>query len=168
VESSPKKIRKKRKPMTPEQRAAAAERLAKAREKKLKNNPPKNVSLHESIRDLPDDHTLHPKKVKEWIKTQKDLRAAYKREVRTNVKGALAKYMSCDSYIKNMERYLRNGEWSDLFYGEHQQNRMKWSCVALAYHHTGKYAGMAKRSVGVYYPDLGMEWTKELNDDYYK
>ena len=35
--------------MTPEQRQAAAERLAKAREKRLKDNPPKNLSLHESL-----------------------------------------------------------------------------------------------------------------------
>ena len=35
-----KKVRKKRKPMSPEQRAAAAERLAKAREKRMKENPP--------------------------------------------------------------------------------------------------------------------------------
>lgn len=149
--------------MTPEQRAAAAERLARAREKKLKNNPPKNVSLHESIRDLPDDHTLHPKKVKEWIKTQKDLRAAYKREVRTNVKGALAKYMSCDSYIKNMERYLRNGEWIDLYWGEHQQNKVKFRVTknGMAY-----YAdGTPKRTIGYYYEDIGCEWTKEMADE---
>lgn len=47
------KVRKKRKPMTPEQRAAAAERLALARAAKA---PAKNVSIHESIRNLEDDH----------------------------------------------------------------------------------------------------------------
>lgn len=154
--------------MTPEQRKAAAERLALAREKKLKNNPPQNLSLHESIRGLPDDHPLNPKKVRAWIKTQKDLRAAYKREVRANTKGALAKYYNCDSYVKNMERYLRNGDWMDLYYGEYQQNKMKMRSVALAYHHTGKYEGMVKRSVGVYYPDIGCEWTTEMNKEYYK
>ena len=79
--SQVKKPRKKRKPMTPEQRQAAAERLALAREKKLKDNPPKNLSLHSSIRDLPESDPLHPKKVRQWIKTQKDLRASYRREV---------------------------------------------------------------------------------------
>lgn len=167
VSSEVKKPRKKRKPMSPEQRAAAAERLAKAREKRLRDNPPQHLSIHESIRNLPDDDPLSPKKVRQWLKTQKDLRAAYKKEVRANTKGALAKYLNYDSYVKNMERYLRNGEWVDMFYGEHQQNKIKFKCVSLAYHHTGKYTGMVKRSVGVYYPDLGCEWTSDMDKEYY-
>ena len=163
-----KKVRKKRKPMTPEQRQAAAERLAKAREKRLKDNPSKNLSLHKSLRDLPDDHNLHPKKVREWIKVQKDLRSSYSKQVRKNVKGALAQFYVHDGYIKNMENYLRNGEWMDLYYGEHQEKKIKHKCAALAYHHIGKYEGMVKRSVGVYYPDLGCEWTIEMDNEYYK
>ena len=61
-----KPIKRKRK-MTEEQRAAAAERLAKAR---AARGPSKNLSVHESIRDLPDDHALAPKKVKAWIREQ--------------------------------------------------------------------------------------------------
>lgn len=154
--------------MTSEQRAAAAERLAAAREKRLKNNPPKHLSIHESIRHLPDDAPLSPKKVRQWIKTQKDLKSSYQKQVRANTKGALAKFYQCDGYIKNMEYYLRNGEWLDLFFGEYQQNKTKKKCIALAYHHIGKYKGMIKRSVGVYYPDLGCEWTIEMDKEYYK
>jgi hypothetical protein len=166
--SQVKKPRKKRKPMTPEQRQAAAERLAKAREKRLKENPPQNLSLHESLRDLPDDHNLHPKKIREWIKTQKDLRSSYQKQARQNVKGALAIFYQHDGYIKNMEYYLRNGEWMDLYYGEYQEKKINYKCAALAYYHTGKYDGMVKRSVGVYYPDLGCMWTAEMNNEYYK
>lgn len=154
--------------MSPEQRKAAAERLALAREKKLKENPPKNLSLHPSLRSLPDDHYLHPKKVREWIKTQKDLRATIQKQVRQNVKGALAKFYTHDGYVKNMEKYLRNGEWEDLFYGEYQEKKMKMACIKLAYHHRGKYAGLVKRSVGIYYSDIGCEWTKDMNKEYYK
>lgn len=166
--SQAKKVRKKRKPMSPEQRAAAAERLAKAREKRLKENPPKNLSIHESIRNLPDDHYLHPKKVRDWIRTQKDLRSSYQKQVRQNVKGALAKFYQHDGYVKNMENYLRNGEWMDLYYGEYQEKKTKFKCAALAYHHNGKYKGLVKRSVDVYYPDLGCQWTKEMDKEYYK
>ena len=57
------KVRKKRKPMTEEQKAAAAERLAKAREKKAAGDPNYGQSgIHESLRNLPDDYPLHPKK----------------------------------------------------------------------------------------------------------
>ena len=164
--SQVKKHRKKRKPMTPEQRQAAAERLALAREKKLKENPPKNLSLHSSIRDLPESDPLHPKKVRQWIKTQKDLRASYRREVRANTKGAQSRLSSCDGYIKNMERYLRNGEWVDMFFGEHQTNKIKYkvSKKGMAYYSDGT----PKRTVGYFYEDIGCEWTKELSDEIHK
>ena len=64
------KVRKKRKPMTPEQREAAVERLAKARAARA---PAKNESICQSVIDKGDEHPLSAKKIKEWIKTQKDL-----------------------------------------------------------------------------------------------
>ena len=60
------KFKKPRKKMSAEQRAAAAERLAKARAKKA---PAKNKSVHPSVLALPDDHYLSYVKVKQWIKT---------------------------------------------------------------------------------------------------
>jgi len=64
------KVRKKRKPMTEKQRQAAAERLVKVREKRVEKNPDYGLSgVHESLRNLPDEHHAHPKKVKQWIKT---------------------------------------------------------------------------------------------------
>ena len=60
-----KKVTRKRKPMTEEQKKAAAERLAKARAARGHDG---SKSIHHSIRDLPEDDFLHWKKVKEWIK----------------------------------------------------------------------------------------------------
>ena len=62
----PKKVRKKRKPMTPEQRIAAAERLERARAAKA---PAKNQTIHQNVISLPDEHYLSAKKVKSWIKS---------------------------------------------------------------------------------------------------
>ena len=65
-----KKIRKRRKPMTEEQKQAAAARLEKAREARAAKNPDYGQSgIHVSLRDLPEDHPAHPNKVKRWIKT---------------------------------------------------------------------------------------------------
>ena len=87
-----KKVRKKRKPMTDEQKAAAAERLEKARQARAEKNPDYGQSgIHESLRDLPDDYPINPKKVKQWIKTQKELANAERRAHKAGVKGALAK-----------------------------------------------------------------------------
>ena len=68
---APKKKRKPRKAMSEDQRVAAAARLEKAREKRKDKNPDYGKSgIHESLRNLPDEHKLSPKKIKEWIKTE--------------------------------------------------------------------------------------------------
>ena len=153
------KVRKKRKPMTEEQRVAAAARLEKAREKRKEKNPDYGQSALPSVlKDLPDDHMLHPKKVKVWIKTQKDLASTVRGEVRQKVKGAEARLLIHEGYIKHMQKYLRDGDWVDNFYGEHQQNKIRHRCIAMAYYDDGT----PKRSVGIFYPDLGCEYTQEM------
>ena len=144
-----KKVRKKRKPMTPEQRAAAAERLALARAAKA---PAKNISVHESIRDLPDDHPLSPAKVKSWIKSCRD-------ELKANRHHRLSKdgkeksaYYALESYIRNMQAYLSSGVWIDLFYGEKRSIRMYNVCTTMSY----EKDGTPKYSYGIYYPGLGV------------
>ena len=153
------KVRKKRKPMTEEQRVAAAARLEKAREKRKEKNPDYGQSALPSVlKDLSDDHMLHPKKVKVWIKTQKDLASTVRGEVRQKVKGAEARLLIHEGYIKHMQKYLRDGDWVDNFYGEHQQNKIRHRCIAMAYYDDGT----PKRSVGIFYPDLGCEYTQEM------
>ena len=155
---APKK-RKPRKPMSEEQRVAASERLAKAREKRKEKNPDYGQSgVASDLKDLPEDHPLHPKKIKEWIKTQKDLVSSARSAVRQKIKGAEAQLSMHEGYIKNMQRYLRDGDWVDDFYGEHQQNKIRHRCVAMAYYDDGT----PKRNIGVYYPDLGCVYTQEL------
>ena len=153
------KVRKKRKPMTEEQRAAAAARLEKAREKRKEENPDYGQSaLPLVLRDLPEEHSLHPKKIKEWIKTQKDLASSERGNVRQKIKGAEAQLAIHEGYIKHMQKYLRDGDWIDNFYGEHQQNKIMHRCVALAYDDDG----IPKRSLGVFYPDMGCVYTQEI------
>ena len=150
------KLRKRRKPMTKEQRAAAAERLAKARAAK---GEPKNLSLHKNIRDLPDDHPISPAKVKKWLKSNKEALAAAKKDARANKK-LLGRVGVLDTYVTNMERYLRTGVWLDMFYGENQEHRVQRRCVAAAYHKDGNI----KREVGVIYPDIG-KYTQEMFEE---
>ena len=162
---APKK-RKPRKPMTEEQRAAASERLAKAREVRAEKNPDYGISgIHKSLQNLTDDHQLHPNKVKVWIKTQKGLSASERVAVRQNVKGAEARLASHEGYIRNMQAYLRNGDWVDMFYGEHQQNKISSRCIALAYYWSGPRKGQPKRDVGTFYPDMGETYTQEMLEE---
>ena len=155
---APKK-RKPRKPMSEEQRLAAAARLEKAREKRKEKNPDYGQSgIAQSLKDLPEEHPTHPKKVKEWIKTQKDLASSARSSVRQKIKGAKSQLAIHEGYIKHMQKYLKDGDWVDNFCGEHQQNKIRWKCNALAYYDDGT----PKRNVGVFYPDMGCEYTQEM------
>ena len=155
------KTRKKRKPMTEEQRVAAAERLAKAREKRKEKNPDYGQSgIHPTLRDLPDENPISVKKVKEWIKTQRDIMSSEKSSERQGIKGARARWKNAEAYIRDMNTYLRTGDWVSMFYGEHEQNLVKYRCVAMAYDKDGN----PKRDVGVWYPDIGT-YTQEMYDE---
>ena len=127
-----KKVRKRRKPMSEEQRAAAAERLAIAREKRLRENPPKYKNVHPSVLAKPDDHTFSLKNVRQWIKTQKELVKKHKSDARMKqpVKGAIAKAASAEGYIRHCEAYLANGDWIVDFYCEFQESRVVWERIA--------------------------------------
>lgn len=149
------KVRKKRKPMSPEQRAAAAERLAKAREKRMKENPPTYKNIHPSVLAIPEDQPMSLKNIRRWIKTQKDLLSAERKQVRAGVKGSEARVASHQAYIRNLEKFLRDGDYIDDYYGEHQQTKIKWRCVVPAYDKEGNM----KRTHGVYYSDIGTVWS---------
>ena len=121
-----------RRKMTEEQKAAAAERLRVAREKRLRENPPKYANIHSSVLEKSDDHPLSRKNVVQWIKTQKSLLASERGNVRRKVKGAEAKVADHTAYIRHCEWYLRNGDWIDNRYGEYQEKKTKWITVVPA------------------------------------
>tara|TARA_Y100000992_G_C21040956_1_gene384898 strand:+ start:49 stop:624 length:576 start_codon:yes stop_codon:yes gene_type:complete len=157
-----KKIRKRRKPMTEEQKQAAAARLEKAREARAAKNPDYGQSgIHVSLRDLPEDHPAHPNKVKKWIKTQKELAASERKSVKQGVKGAYSRQCTHEGYVRNLVKYLRDGDYVDDFYGEYMEHKTGRKCIAMAYYPDGT----PKRDVGVWYPDIGT-YTKEMyNED---
>ena len=162
---SPKK-RKPRKPMTDEQKVAASERLAKVREARAEKNPDYGqTNIHESLQKLPDDHQLSPAKVKNWIRVQKAFAKSERVGVRQNIKGAEARLADHEGYIRNMQTYLRNGDWTDMFYGEQQQGKIRNRCLTLAYYWYGPRKGQPKRNVGTFYPDMGGTYTQEMFEE---
>jgi len=160
------KARKKRKPMTEKQRIAASKRLEKARAIRAKKNPNYGqTGVHLTLRNLSEDHPVHPNKVKKWIKTQKELALTERHAVRQKVKGSIAKLAKHEGYIHSMTRYLKNGDWTDMFYGEHQEKTITRRCTALAYYWYGPKKGEVKRNINVYYPDMGCVYTKEMLEE---
>lgn len=153
-EETPKKKRKRRKPMSDEQKAAASERLKKAR---AARKPAKNLSVHETIRDLDEDHPLNPKEVKRWIKEQKKALSSMRHFKESSHWKERMEYQTRERRVYNMEAYLRSGVWLDPNWGEFSENKMVDVCIAMAYYPDGT----PKRTKGTWYPDMREVYTGE-------
>jgi hypothetical protein len=151
-----KKTRKKR-VMTDEQKAAAAERLVKAREAK---KPSAMSTVHSSLRDIPDTDPFAPARVRGWIKNQSLMLKSMKMMKTSKDPKERAVYTDCEVYLANLQAYLRSGTYTDNRWGAERQHTVRYACVAMAYHKDGT----PKRTVGTWYPDIGT-YTKEMEEE---
>jgi hypothetical protein len=119
---APKKPRKKRKPMTEEQRAAAIERLAKARAARGITGT-KNV--HPDVLALPEDNELCYKNVKEWLDYNKDVLKSIKSQEKSVVSKERQEFQVVRAYIKNIQIYLKDNVWLDHRSGKTMENTVK-------------------------------------------
>ena len=126
---TPPKPRKKRKPMTEEQRAAAAERLAKAR---LARGITGTKNVHPDVLSLPEDHPLAYAKVKEWLKYNEDLLKSIKSQKTSNDSKQRMEFHITENYVKNLKVYIRDNVWCDHRYGKLMENKMEWVAVVPA------------------------------------
>ena len=125
-----------RKKLTQEQKLHRVKILALAREKRLKENPPEYKNIHPNVLSKPDDHMFSFKKVKQWIKTQKEVASDSERQSRrASVESKLrvkeaskAKYAR--AYVREMKHYLEHGDWVSNTYGEYQEKWTKWKIIA--------------------------------------
>jgi hypothetical protein len=150
----PRKKVRKGKVMSAEQKAAAAERLRKAREAK---GPSQNNQIAEEVRNLPDEDVFSVKNVRQWIKTNKELLHSIRDMKDSKEAKEREQYNNVEGYLANLQSYLRSGVYLDMFYGEHRQSKVKHRCVRMAYYPDGT----PKRTVGVWYPDIGV-YTEEM------
>lgn len=151
----------KKRTMSAKQKAAAIDRLAKAREARMASNPPAYVNYNSDVVNLPDDHPMAFKKVRQWVKNAKQRSAAEKQSYRNGDNKALSRSMIWSAYANQLEHYLRTGDFIGTFYGENMEFKMKRRCIAMAYHPNGK----PKRDFGTWYPDVCAEWTPELENE---
>ena len=157
-----KPIKKKRK-LSEEAREKLRERLAAMRAKK-KTADYKNVA--KSVLELADDDKYSFKNVKEWIKHSKDLVSEYTKTARSRVTTPQDKQKASNAadhkkvYIRELEYYLKSGDYISYFSGQDETNKVSPRCVAMAFYPDGT----PKRSVGVFYPDINMVWTQNLDE----
>ena len=165
IERKPIKIKRTRK-ISEEQREVLRERMTEMR-KKRKPAEYKNVS--KVVIALPDDDKYSFKNVKEWIRHNKEMVAALGKQARGRYVGEKERRIaenqaaSRKAYIRYCEHYLRTGDWIGMFSGLNEENKVVPRCVAMAYYPDGT----PKRSVGVFYPDIGAVWTNGMDESEY-
>jgi hypothetical protein len=154
---------KKKREISEEAREKMRARLAAMRAKK---KPADYKNIAESVLALPDDDKYSFKNVKEWIKHSKDLVLEYNKVTRsraTSSQEAQKASTAADHkkvYIRDLEYYLKSGDFISYFSGQDENQKVIPRCVALAYDEDGT----PKRSCGVFYPDINAVWTKDMDE----
>ena len=157
-----KPLKKKRK-LSEETKEKLRERLAAMRAKK---KPADYKNVAKSVLDLPDDDKYSFKNVKEWIKHSKDLVSEYTKTARSRATTPQDKQKASNAadhkkvYIRELEYYLKSGDYISYFSGQDETNKVSPRCVAMAFYPDGT----PKRSVGVFYPDINMVCTQDLDE----
>ena len=114
------------------------ERMAELRSRK---KPPKMVGVHPTVLALPDDNTFSLKNVKRWIDTQEGIARSAGQTERSRTTemsqkkrdAAMRKRINALAYIRIIRYYIRTGDWTGMYWGEHEQNPTKWKVIAPAY-----------------------------------
>ncbi len=111
------------------------ERMAALR---AKRKPPKLRGVHPSVLQLPDDDALCYKNIKKWIETQQGIAKAAgmiersrNREVPQKERDKkMRERMGAQGYITAMQRYLRTGDWDNMYFGEYEEHLTKWKVIS--------------------------------------
>jgi len=154
---------KKKRELSEEAREKMRARLAAMRAKK---KPADYKNIAKSVLALPDDDKYSFKNVKTWIKHSKDLVLEYNKIARSRVSSSQEKQKASNAvdhkkvYIRDLEYYLKSGDFISYFSGQPETTKVIPRCVAMAYYDVGT----PKRSVGVFYPDITTVWTKDMDE----
>lgn len=167
IERTPIKPAKKKRKLTEETKEKLRARLAEMRAKK---KPAEYKNVSKKVLALPDDDRYSFKNVKEWIKETKDQISALNSQARgrgvtpQDRQKATNLADSKKAYVRYCEYYIKTGDWIGMFSGKHEEQKVIPNCIAMAYYPDGT----PKRSVGVFYSDINMVWTKDMDESEYK
>ena len=111
------------------------ERMAALR---AKRKPAKLKGVYPSILELPDDNTFSYKNIKKWIETQQGIARAAGMVERSRNRDMpqkkrdeqMRKRYAAEGYIRSMQRYLRTGDWDNMYFGEYEEHLTKWKVIS--------------------------------------
>jgi len=162
VERKPMKVKRTRK-ITEEQREALRQRMTEMRKKR---KPAEYKNVNKTVLALPEEDEYSFKNVKEWIKESKDLVSQYNKQARSAKNSPSDRQIASNladnkrAYIRMCEHYLKTGDWIAMFSGKNEEHKVISKCIAMAYYPDG----IPKRTVGVFYSDINMVWTKDMDE----
>ena len=154
---------KKKRELSEEAREKMRARLAAMRAKK---KPADYKNVAKSVLALPDDDKYSFKNVKTWIKHSKDLVLEYNKIARSRVSSSQEAQKASNVadhkkvYIRELEYYLKSGDFISYFSGQDEATKVIPRCVAMSFYPDGR----PKRSCGVFYEDINMVWTKDMDE----
>ena len=154
---------KKKRELTEAAKDKLRERLAAMRAKK---KPADYKNIAKSVLALPDDDKYSFKNIKTWIKHSKDLVSEYTKSARSRMSTPQEKQKASNAadhkkvYIRDLEHYLKTGDYISYFSGQDETTKVIPKCIAMSFYPDGT----PKRNVGVFYPDINMVWTKNLDE----
>ena len=154
---------KKKREISEEAKEKMRARLAAMRAKK---KPADYKNIAKSVLALPDDDKYSFKSVKQWIKHSKDLVLEYNKIARSRTSSSQDKQKASNMadhkkvYIRDLEYYLKTGDFISYFSGQDELTKVIPRCVSMAYYDDGT----PKRSQGVFYEDINMVWTRDMDE----
>ena len=80
------------------------------------------------------------KNIKKWIETQQGIARAAGMVERSRNRDMpqkkrdeqMRKRYAAEGYIRSMQRYLRTGDWDNMYFGEYEEHLTKWKVIAPA------------------------------------
>ena len=63
-------------------------------------------------------------------------------------------------YIRELENYLKTGDWISYFSGQDENQKVIPRCIAMSFYPDGT----PKRDCGVFYPDISAVWTQDMDE----
>ena len=154
---------KKKREISEEAKEKMTAHLAAMRAKK---KPADYKNIAKSVLALPDDDKYSFKNVKAWIKHSKDLVLEYNKIARSRTSSSQDKQKASNMadhkkvYIRDLEYYLKTGDFISYFSGQDELTKVIPRCVSMAYYDDGT----PKRSQGVFYEDINMVWTRDMDE----
>ena len=107
---------------------------------------------------LDKDDDWHPEHVKMWLKKWQGYVSSIKSYSESPDSRMRMEYQTAVTYVYNLSLYLRSGVWLDSHWGENREKKVFTVSKVLAYDKNGE----VKRTHGIYYPDLGVVWNRDM------